>query len=235
MHKLSNYGQARLNEYERRVVRFISLAGLVAVLLGLSIMAVMAQGQQPVPVPVEEVRPMARIAYGPWIVGVLDFLKEIAVIVFTGLLTAFLYKQFPFARAFLTDAIVSRYLRQWMDMGINQVEGAMKDKTLDIPTGSRVVAAVVNRATDRANVNSVSKFVHDLAGGPEEIANKAFRALKLEDAATDAKVIVPAMEIVKNRIPVNSDRARIIAKPNGGQGDSTTSENAGTAGFQRFV
>ena len=72
-----------------------------------------------------------------------------------------------------------------VDYGINAVEGATKDKTLDVQTGSKVL----NQAVSYALTSGEAKLIAWM-GGADGIKAKVFRALNLDATASAAAMDV---------------------------------------------
>jgi hypothetical protein len=122
-----------------------------------------------------------------------QLLSDILVPLFVAVVMGLLAKFYPMARMLISEALVERTLRKWFDFGVNATAGAVKDSTVTVPIGSEIVANSLQRAVNRADVNAVSKWTMDQAGGPEEVANKLFRMLKLDAGASASDVVAPAL------------------------------------------
>lgn len=68
----------------------------------------------------------------------------------------------------------------------------MKGKTLTVPLASAVVAKAVQRAVDQAPA-----WLLKQAGGLEGLAAKVFRSLPIEESATAANTLRPAVEAAR--------------------------------------
>ena len=139
------------------------------------------------------VTPAVVIPYGEYVVAVAQLLSDILVPLFVAVIMGLLAKFYPMARMLLSEALVERTLRKWFDFGVNATAGAVKDGTVTVPIGSEIVAKALQRGVNRADVNAVSKWTMDQAGGPEEVANKLFRMLKLDQGASASDVVAPAL------------------------------------------
>ena len=150
-----------------------------------------------VPAAAAEIRAVGDTAvilhYGQWVVAVAQMATDILVPLLTAVIMGVIAKFYPLARMVITETLVETTLQKWFDFGVNATAGAVRDETVSVPVGSRIVAAGLNRAAERANASSVSAWVFKQAGGPKEIAHKLFRKLKLEEGATAARVIEPAL------------------------------------------
>lgn len=92
-------------------------------------------------------------------------------------------------RLLLTDALVERLVRNATDYALNAVSGAVRGRTLTVSLGAAVIARAVQRALDEA-----PGWLIRAAGGGEGVAAKVFRALPLEEEATAANTLRPALE-----------------------------------------
>lgn len=102
-------------------------------------------------------------------------------------------------RLLVTDALVERLVRNATDYALNAVAGAVRGRTLTVSLGSAVIARAVQRALDEA-----PGWLIRAAGGGEGVAAKVFRALPLEEGATAANTLRPALERVLGPVPPRS-------------------------------
>lgn len=91
-------------------------------------------------------------------------------------------------RFLVTSTLVERLVRNATDYALNAVAGAVRGRTLTIPVGSAVVAQAVERALQQG-----PDWLVRQAGGRVGIAEKVFRVLDLEDEATRANTLQPAL------------------------------------------
>ena len=91
-------------------------------------------------------------------------------------------------RFLVTNSLVERLVRNATDFAINAVAGAVRGRTLTVPLGSAVIAKAVQRALEQG-----PSWLVRAAGGRDGIAEKVFRALPLEDAATVANTLKPVL------------------------------------------
>lgn len=138
--------------------------------------------------------PIVVFSWGPWVTAAAQMATEILVLVGTPLFLAWAYKTFPLASMFLREELVERTLRKWLDAGVAATRDATKDATLNVNVGSTVVANTLQRGLNRANADKVSAYVWKTAGGPEEVARKITRMLKLEPNASGEEVAKVALE-----------------------------------------
>ncbi|MDV2986353.1 UNVERIFIED_CONTAM: hypothetical protein Q9R58_18700 [Methylobacteriaceae bacterium AG10] len=92
-------------------------------------------------------------------------------------------------RLLLTQALVERLVRNATDFALNAVAGAVRGRRLTVSVGSAVIARAVQRALDQAPA-----WLIRAAGGGEGVAEKVFRSLPLEAAATAGNTLEPALE-----------------------------------------
>lgn len=92
-------------------------------------------------------------------------------------------------RFLITNTLVERLVRNASDYAINAIAGAVRGQTLSVPLGSAVIAKAVQRALEQA-----PSWLVAAAGGRAGIAEKVFRALPLEEAATAANTLKPALQ-----------------------------------------
>ena len=89
-------------------------------------------------------------------------------------------------RFLVTASLVDRLVRNATAYALNAVAGAVAGRTLTVPLGSAVIARAVQRALDQAPA-----WLIRAAGGPQGLAEKVFRSLPLEEAATAANTLPP--------------------------------------------
>lgn len=140
--------------------------------------------------------PIVVFSWGPWVTAAAQMATEILVLVGVPLFLAWAYKAFPLASMFLREELVERTLRKWLDAGVAATRDATKDATLNVNVGSTVVANALQRGLDRADADKVSAYVWKTAGGPEEVAKKITRMLKLEADASGGEVVRVALDRV---------------------------------------
>ena len=92
-------------------------------------------------------------------------------------------------RVLVTTTLVERLVRNTTEYALNAVAGAVRGRTLTVPLGSAVIAAAVQRALEQG-----APWLVRAAGGREGIAEKVFRSLPLEDAATVGNTLKPALD-----------------------------------------
>lgn len=104
-------------------------------------------------------------------------------------------------RLLVTDALVERLVRNATDYALNAVSGAVRGRTLTVSIGSAVIARAVQRALDQAPA-----WLIRAAGGGEGLAEKVFRCLPLEEAATARNTLAPALDRIAGRDPARLSR-----------------------------
>ena len=129
------------------------------------------------------------VPYGNWIVEVGQTLSSVLIPALVALIMGVVGKLYPFLRLFVSASLVERLVRNVTDYALNAVAGAVKGQTLTAPVGSAVIAKAMQRAVDQAPA-----WLVQTAGGPAGIAEKVFRLLKLDDSATAANTLAPAIQ-----------------------------------------
>lgn len=129
------------------------------------------------------------LPWGAWLVAIVEPLKEVLAAILLAAITVVVGRLGPLARMFITDELIERTVRKWLDYGFAQTAEAVKGRTLSVETSSTVIANSLNRAASRADVSAVSKWVLREAGGAQEVANKFVRMLPLEEGATGSVAV----------------------------------------------
>ncbi|GBU17325.1 MULTISPECIES: hypothetical protein [Methylobacterium] len=129
------------------------------------------------------------LPWGDALLPVLQGLASAAVPFAAAAVTALVARLAGPLRLFVTATLVERLVRNVTDFALNAVAGAVKGRTLTIPLGSAVIARAVQRAADQA-----PGWLLRQAGGIEGLAEKVFRSLPLEEAATVGNTLRPAVE-----------------------------------------
>lgn len=107
-------------------------------------------------------------------------------------------------RLLVTDALVERLVRNATDYALNAVAGAVRGRRLTVSVGSVVIARAVQRALDQA-----PGWLLRAAGGGEGVAEKVFRSLPLEAAATTGNTLAPALEQALGHRPARGARETV--------------------------
>ena len=121
-------------------------------------------------------------------------LLTLAVPVLAAVLGRAVLQVAPWAALFISQRRLELMVQAVTDYGLNAVAGATKGKTLTVDVGSAVIAAAVRYA-----LAEVPPRVLAAAGGPEGVARLVFRALHLEEEASEASVLVPALAATAGR------------------------------------
>lgn len=138
------------------------------------------------------------LPYGDWIVAAGQMAGAVLVPVLSVVVMMAIRQVAPWATFFISDALVEKSLRKWLDYGVNSVKGAAPGGVYSVPVGSAVIAAALQRGVDRADASKIGKWIMDAAGGPAEAANKLFRMLKLDASASAADVLAPVHNSLVN-------------------------------------
>jgi hypothetical protein len=81
--------------------------------------------------------------------------------------------------AIIVSMRADQLLQKAIDYGVNAVEGATKDKTLNVDLGNKVLAQAVQYVLDNA-----PGWLQAWMGGPDQIVKKIFARLNLDPAAS---------------------------------------------------
>ncbi len=128
------------------------------------------------------------LPWGAWLVALAETLQTILNPLLVALVTGLIARFAPLAGYVISRGLVEDMVGRVTDYALNAVEGAAKDQVLTVPVGSAVIAAAVQRAAD-----AVPGFLIRAAGGLPGIAERVFRRLRLEAAATAANTLAPAL------------------------------------------
>ncbi|MCJ2114046.1 hypothetical protein MKK64_23030 [Methylobacterium sp. E-025] len=128
------------------------------------------------------------LPWGDWIVGFATTAQAVLTPLLVALATGLIARFAPLLGYVLSKSVVEGMVRRVTNYALNAVAGAAKGQVLTVPVGSAVIAAAVQRASDQ-----VPGFVVKAAGGLPGIAEKVFRRLALEDRATAANTLAPAL------------------------------------------
>ena len=131
------------------------------------------------------------LPWGDWIVAFAQAAQAVLAPLLVGLATGLIARSAPLVSYFLSKSVVEGMVRRITDYALNAVAGAAKGQVLTVPVGSAVIATAVQRAADQ-----VPAFVVKAAGGLPGIAEKVFRRLVLEDRATAANTLAPALAAI---------------------------------------
>lgn len=138
--------------------------------------------------PVHAAEAAILLPWGDGLVALAQALAALATPVLAAALAALIARIAGPLRLLVTDALVERLVRNATDYALNAVAGAVRGRTLTVPLGSAVIARAVQRALDEA-----PGWLIRAAGGGEGLAAKVFRALPLEEGATTANTLDPAL------------------------------------------
>lgn len=131
------------------------------------------------------------VPYGDWIVAAGQAFTAVLLPVLIGYAVTALWRVAPWLQMFISTQLVERLIRNAADYALNSVQGAAKGRALSVDVGSVVIQRAVQRAVDQAPGFLVAK-----AGGAEGIAEKVFRILQLDDKATAANTLAPAIAAI---------------------------------------
>lgn len=128
------------------------------------------------------------LPWGAWLVAFGTAAQAVLAPLLTALVAGTIAHFAPMLAYVVSKAVVEGMVRRVTDYALNAVAGAAKGRVLTVPVGSAVIAAAVQRAADQ-----VPGFVVRAAGGLPGIAERVFRRLALEDRATAANTLAPAL------------------------------------------
>ena len=134
------------------------------------------------------------LPYGDWIVGAGQTVTAVLLPVLIAVIMGLLRSYVPVLGLFVSQTLVERLVRNAADYGLNAVAGAVKGQKLDVPTGSAVIAKAMQRAVDQA-----PGWLLEKAGGPKGVGEKVFRLLHLDEKATAANTLAPALDAVPGK------------------------------------
>ena len=131
------------------------------------------------------------LPWGEWVVAFATAAQAVLMPLLVALATGLVARFAPLLSYVLSKSVVEGMVRRVTDYALNAVSGAAKGQVLTVPVGSAVIAAAVQRAADQA-----PGFVVKAAGGLPGIAEKVFRRLALEERATAANTLAPALAAI---------------------------------------
>ena len=168
------------------MLRTLTAAGALA--LAMLLLFGIVLGLTAAPAFAAEAATTVAIPYGDWIVGLAQLAAQVLLPLLltaaTGLVAVLPWP----VRLFLTAGLVERLARNAVDFALNEVEGAAKGRTLSLDLGRAVLARAVGRAVAQA-----PGWLLEAAGGPTGIAEKVFRLLHLDPAASVANTLAPVV------------------------------------------
>ncbi|PXW65538.1 hypothetical protein [Methylobacterium sp. B4] len=136
------------------------------------------------------------LPWGDWLVAFAVSLREPILTILLPIVAAYIIqairKVYPMAALFLTQRRVEMMLEAGVGYGLNAVQGAAKGKTLSVNVAVPVIAKGTQYLVDTA-----PPAVIRAAGGADGVAARIFRKLDLDDAASEANVLVPAVERIE--------------------------------------
>lgn len=133
------------------------------------------------------------LPWGDTLVGAAQAITSVLLPVAIAAATAAVARAAGPLRFLVTNTLVERLVRNVGDYALNAVSGAVKGRTLTVAVGSVVIARAVQRALDQAPA-----WLIEAAGGPEGLAAKVFRSLRLEEAAHADNTLAPALDVLRS-------------------------------------
>lgn len=131
------------------------------------------------------------LPWGDWLVALAQTLQVVLAPMLIALVTGLIARFAPLLGYVVSRGMVEGMVARVTDYALNAVAGAAKGRVLTVPVGSAVIAAAVQRAADE-----VPGFVIRAAGGLPGLAERVFRRLDLEEGATAANTLAPALDAV---------------------------------------
>ena len=131
------------------------------------------------------------LPWGDWLVAIAQTLQAVLAPMLIALVTGLIARFAPLLGYVVSRGMVEGMVARVTDYALNAVAGAAKGRVLTVPVGSAVIAAAVQRAADE-----VPGFVIRAAGGLPGLAERVFRRLDLEEGATAANTLAPALDAV---------------------------------------
>jgi len=131
------------------------------------------------------------LPWGDWLVALAQTLQAVLSPMLIALVTGLIARFAPLLGYVVSRGMVEGMVARVTDYALNAVAGAAKGRVLTVPVGSAVIAAAVQRAADE-----VPGFVIRAAGGLPGLAERVFRRLDLEEGATAANTLAPALDAV---------------------------------------
>lgn len=131
------------------------------------------------------------LPWGDWLVALAQTLQAVLTPMLIALVTGLIARFAPLLSYVVSRGVVEGMVARVTDYALNAVAGAAKGRVLTVPVGSAVIAAAVQRAADQ-----VPGFVIRAAGGLPGLAERVFRRLDLEEGATAANTLAPALDAV---------------------------------------
>ena len=131
------------------------------------------------------------LPWGDWLIALAQTLQAVLTPMLIGLVTGLIARFAPLLSYVVSRGVVEGMVARVTDYALNAVAGAAKGRVLTVPVGSAVIAAAVQRAADQ-----VPGFVIRAAGGLPGLAERVFRRLDLEEGATAANTLAPALDAV---------------------------------------
>lgn len=126
---------------------------------------------------------------GDWLIELARIVTAFLVPIAATFLGRFLLQVAPALSQMLTNALVDRMVRLAADFALQAVEGAARGRTTSVAVAPAVIALGAQRAVD-----STLPWIVAQGGGAEGIAERLFRHLDLEPAASAETVLAPALD-----------------------------------------
>jgi hypothetical protein len=132
--------------------------------------------------------------WGPWLLALSNAFAEAIMPVLVTAVLAYLAKNYPFVKAFLTDKFVNEQVKKAVDYALNAEAHAVQNGYVKVDMGPSALGTAVARLLEQANFNLIGKKALEWAGGPEALAKKAFRMMHFEAGVSAENVLVPVLQ-----------------------------------------
>lgn len=135
---------------------------------------------------------------GPWILAFSNMFFQIFAPIACAMITGWIYTKWPWAKAFVSEALIEKQVGQFVDYAQNAEAGVVKGMHLDVNLGQSVLGTAVAQAMVKADANVMAAKAVKWAGGPEGIAKRVFKELNLNADASAANVLVPVIKQIED-------------------------------------
>ncbi|MCJ2037080.1 hypothetical protein [Methylobacterium sp. J-068] len=136
------------------------------------------------------------IPWGTWVLELAHIASAILVPLAVTYLGLLLKRASPFLSAFFTNALIDRMVNLAVDFALASIEGAAKGRTVSVAVAPALVTLGAQRALD-----STLPWIVARAGGVQGIAERVFRRLDLDPAASAENTLAPALDALAAGVP----------------------------------
>jgi hypothetical protein len=132
--------------------------------------------------------------WGPMVLALSNAFAEVIVPVLVAAVLGYVAKNYPIAKAFITDRFVNEQVKKAVDYALNAEAHAVQNGYVKVEMGPSALGTVVARMAENADFNLLGKKAMQWAGGPEAVAKKAFRMMHFEAGVSAENVLVPVLQ-----------------------------------------